>query len=217
MKIGVFDSGRGGAAVAARLSELLPDAEIICVDDHDHVPYGGRLAEEIIELADHALQPLFSVACDAIVIACNTATTVAIKTLRERYPQQVFIGIEPMVKPAASQSTSRRFAVFATPATLQSPRYNELKQTWAADCQIIEPDCSGWATAIEHNQTDSITVELTVRQVLADGADVIVLACTHYHWLKGRIEAKAGPSVLVLEPSDAIKNRIQSLLGQRLN
>lgn len=213
MKIGVFDSGRGGLAVAQRLRELLPEAEIVSADDHSHVPYGGRPASEIINLADAALQPLFAARCDAIVLACNTVTTVAITTLRSRYPEQTFIGIEPMVKPAAALTKSNHIAVLATVATLQSRRYRELKETWARNLDVIEPDCSTWATAIETGQENMVPAEAVITQCLAAGADVIVLACSHFHWLKPRIQAAAGPHVTVLEPSDALKERIVSLVG----
>ena len=212
MNIGVFDSGVGGQAVAVRLQELLPDAEITSVNDTAHVPYGNRSAADIITLTDAAIQPLLS-SCDAIVIACNTATTVAITTLRECYPTMKFIGIEPMVKPAAHMTKTKRIAVCATPATLASARYLQLKATWTQGIEVIEPDCSQWATLIEHDQSNTIDVESTVRQLITQNVDVIVLACTHYHLIKERIVAAVGPSVTVLEPTDAIARRIQSLLN----
>ncbi len=213
MKLGVFDSGRGGEAVAERLGELLPEAVIVTANDAAHVPYGGRSADEIISLTQTALAPLLEADCDAIIIACNTATTVAIRSLRETYPQQTFIGIEPMVKPAARLTQSGVIAVLATPATLASPRYHELKDTWAKSVKVIEPDCSTWAGLIETDMGERVPVEQTIRPLLAKDVDVIVLACTHYHWLKPRIQALAGPDVTILEPSDAIKNRIESLLN----
>jgi glutamate racemase len=213
MKIGVFDSGVGGQAVAHRLSELLPDAEIICVDDHAHVPYGSRPVDEIIKLADTAIQPLIGARCDTIVIACNTVTTVAISHLRAKYPGTNFVGIEPMVKPAAAQTTSGRIAVLATPATLASPTYNTLKKTWAEGVTIIEPDTASWAGLIEIGQAQKVPIEDTVRGLVDQGVDVIVLACTHYHWLKKRAENAVDGKATVLEPSDAIGKRIMSLLG----
>lgn len=212
MRIGIFDSGVGGRAVAEKLTELLPDAEIISVDDHNHVPYGTRTNDDIINLTDRAIQPLFKAKCDAIVIACNTATTVAISTLRDRYPATQFIGIEPMVKPAVALSTSHTVAVLATPSTLASERYNELKRTWAGTTRIIEPDCSTWAELIESNKSSRIDIERVVSTLLEDDVDVIVLACTHYHIIKERVVDAAHDGVTVLEPTDAIANRIKSLL-----
>jgi glutamate racemase len=212
MKIGVFDSGKGGASIAGTLDLLIPGAKIISIDDHANVPYGGRPEEEIISLTDTALQSLLNEGCDVIVIACNTATTVAISTLRERYPEQHFVGIEPMIKPAAAHTKTGRIAVLATPATLRSARYNELKNEWAREVTVLEPDCSSWAEAIEYQREAELPVETVIADLVEKGVDEIVLACTHYHWLVDRIEAAAGPDVEVLEPSDAIKNRIVELL-----
>lgn len=212
MKIGVFDSGIGGQAVAARLGELIPTAEIVCVNDHEHVPYGSRPADEIIRLTTAAIQPLINMECDAIVIACNTATTIAIQHLRETYPAMPFIGIEPMVKPAAATTKSDVIAVLATPATLASASYDRLKESWARECTIIEPDTALWATLIEAGRSDEIDVEAMVASLLTQHVDVIVLACTHYHWLKQRAQTAAGTKATILEPSDAIGSRIISLL-----
>lgn len=216
MKIGVFDSGIGGQAVAKRLKELLPDAEIICIDDHEHVPYGNRPVDEIIQLTDAAIQPLIDVNCDAIVIACNTVTTVAITHLRTEYPDVNFVGIEPMIKPAAARTKSGIIAVLATPATLASASYDTLKKTWAAGVTVIEPDTATWASLIESGRADEVPIEETVLKLIEQNVDIIVLACTHYHWLKERAETEAGSRAIVLEPSDAIGNRILSLLGSEI-
>jgi glutamate racemase len=213
MRIGVFDSGIGGKAVARKLHDLLPDAEIISVDDHDHVPYGNRTPDDIIALTAAAIGPLLDKDCDAIVIACNTATTVAIADLRRTHPSTNFIGIEPMVKPAAAMTKNGVIAVLATPSTLQSARYHELKATWAKSQAIIEPDCHDWATLIEAGESSSVPVERTIQNLIDNNVDVIVLACTHYHLIKERVVDAAGPDVTVLEPTDAIANRIKSLLA----
>jgi len=213
MKIGVFDSGIGGQAVADRLSELLLEADIICVNDHQHVPYGIRTANEIISLTIAAVQPLIQAHCDAIVIACNTATTVAITQLRIAYPDTNFIGIEPMIKPASELTRTKTIAVLATSATLASTQYGDLKTTWAKDIAVIEPDCASWAALIEAGQSDQVPIEETVNDAITNGADVIILACTHYHWLKERAEDAAASRATVLEPSDAISNRILTILS----
>ena len=212
VKIGVFDSGIGGEAVAMKLQLLFPDAEVISINDSANVPYGTKTEEEIKDLTLHAIRPLIDAVCDAIVVACNTATTVAISALREKYPTVHFVGIEPMVKPAAKMTKSNTIAVLATPGTLASKRYHDLKHEWATDVRIIEPDCSSWATLIEANQIDTIPLEQTVSMLTDQNVDVIVLGCTHYHWLKKRIETAAGSDVVVLEPSDAIGARLDYLL-----
>ena len=212
MKIGVFDSGVGGRAVAQRLQEFIPEAEILSVDDHAHVPYGSRPSEEIITLTTKAIQPLLDAHCDSIVIACNTATTVAIRELRQRFPETPFVGIEPMVKPSSLLTKTKRIAVLATPATLSSLRYSELKNEWAKDITVVEPDCHTWAGLIEAGKETEVPIEQTVELLIQDGVDVIVLACTHYHWLKQRAEKAAHGQAQILEPTEAIGNRIIDIL-----
>ena len=212
MKLGVFDSGIGGEAVAAALQETFPEATIITVNDRANVPYGDKTPDEVIRLTDAAIQPLLEKQCDVIVIACNTATTAAISTLRERYPNQKFIGIEPMIKPAAEHTATETIAVCATPATLASDRYRDLLARYGKHLRVIEPDCSEWAYLIENNQLNHERIKAVIEPVIQEGADVIVLGCTHYHWIKDDIIALAQGRAEILEPSEAIGRRVSSLL-----
>lgn len=217
MKIGVFDSGIGGEAVAARLRELLPNAEVVTAHDRDNVPYGSRSTEDVHQLTRAAIQPLRAAGCDAIVLACNTATAAAIEQLRQEYPQLPFVGLEPMVKPAAARTRTQSVAVCATPGTLASLRYAQLKQRWAPDIHLIEPDCAQWAALIEQSESSAVDLQPLVQTVVAENADVVVLACTHYHWLKPRLqrelaEAVTERDVTVLEPSDAIAAQLTRVL-----
>lgn len=216
MKLGVFDSGIGGKTIANSLAKDFPQATILYVQDTEHVPYGGREKTEIITLTETAIVPLLTSECDCIVLACNTASAAAIEYLRKTYPTQQFIGLEPMVKPAVAATKSGKIAVFATPFTLSSERYTRLKQRYAQNIIVFEPDCSDWAEMIEHNRIEDKRIEQEVEQVLKDGADVLVLACTHYHWIKDKIVTQVGSRAIVLEPSEAISRRVASLLGLNL-
>ena len=207
MKIGVFDSGRGGKYVADKLQELFPADTVLYVNDAAHLPYGDKSADEIRTLTDTAIQPLLEQECDCIVIACNSATTNAIAFLRAAHPSVFFIGIEPMLKPAALQSQTQSIAVCATPATLSSARYNELKARFTHGISIYEPNCSLWAQLIETHRQHEIPLVETIQEIRAHNADVVVLACTHYHYLKSDIQRLA-PVLTVLEPTDAIARRI---------
>lgn len=213
MKIGVFDSGIGGKAVADRLKNDYPDVEVLYVDDRENVPYGNRSQDEVASLADEAIQPLLIENCDVIVLACNTATAAAIDILRAKYPSTPFIGLEPMVKPAVAQTKSGVVAICATPSTLNSVRYGNLKQEYASSTTILEPDCSGWAYMIENNEIASQKVEKVINDACDAGADVIVLACTHYHWIKDEITTIANDRAVVIDPSDAISERVKAVLG----
>ncbi|HEX8389874.1 MAG TPA: aspartate/glutamate racemase family protein [Candidatus Saccharimonadales bacterium] len=211
MKIGVFDSGIGGEAIAATIRAAFPDATVQTVNDRAHLPYGSRPPAEIVRLTDAAIQPLLASDCDVIVLACNSATAAAIEPLRLTYPEQQFVGLEPMVKPAAQQTTSRVVAVCATPATLASDRYRTLKEIYAQNIVVLEPDCRDWATMIEQQQLDELIIKNEINDLLLQDVDVIVLACTHYHWIRELIESLVDGKASVLDPSQAIVERIKSL------
>ncbi len=215
MKLGVFDSGIGGEAVALALQDTFPTADIIIVNDKAHVPYGDKTTTEVIQLTDAAIQPLLAGACDVIILACNTATAAAIETLRSRYPTQKFIGIEPMIKTAAALTKTNTIAVCATPSTLRSNRYKQLLTTYGQHLNIIEPDCSDWAYLIENNQLNRQTIKRVITDTCERGADVIVLGCTHYHWIKDIINEMAAGRAVVIEPSEAIGRRLSALLEKQ--
>ncbi|HET6747512.1 MAG TPA: aspartate/glutamate racemase family protein [Candidatus Saccharimonadales bacterium] len=207
MKIGVFDSGIGGKIVADELQLAFTDDEILYAHDREHVPYGNKSPEEIQQLTLLAITPLINAGCTVIVIACNTASTNAISFLRKTHPRIFFIGLEPMIKPAATQTKSGVIAVCATRATLASESYAILKEMWAKDVRVIEPDCHEWASVIENNRSEEIEVAALVADLRKKRCDVIVLGCTHYHWLKKRFQ-NANQNMIILEPTDAIRQRI---------
>lgn len=212
MKLGVFDSGIGGEAVAAALQRTFPRATILTVNDHEHVPYGDKSKADVITLTEQAILPLLVAQCQVIILACNTATALAIEYLRATYPQQKFIGIEPMIKTAASLTHTGSIAVCATPATLSSERYAALVKKYAHTLQVMEPDCHKWAYWIENNQINRTHIAQIIETVCDHGADVIVLGCTHYHWIKDLIVELAADRAVVIEPSEAIGRRVKQLL-----
>ena len=211
MNIGIFDSGIGGEAVANSLRNYFPEAKITLVNDRENLPYGDKTSHQIRLLTDAAIQPLLG--SDVIVIACNSATTAAIEFLRGKYTNQKFIGIEPMIKPALNLTKTRIIGVCATPATLGSNSYRMLKDKYARNYQVVEPDCSNWAQMIENNDLNNSEVITVLDEMIANQVDVIVLGCTHYHWIKELIVEYVGPDIQVLEPSEAIGRRVSSLLG----
>lgn len=213
MKLGIFDSGIGGKALAASLGLAFPEADIIVVNDHKNVPYGSKTRQQIVTLTDAAIQPLLASGCDIIVIACNSASVAALDELRQKYPEQTFIGLEPMVKPAARLTKTGIIAVCATPATLASERYQWLVETFAKDVHILKPDCSRWAHMIEHEQIDRSEIEVIVTSCCEAGADVIVLGCTHYHWIKDLVAEIAAGRATILEPSEAVARRVASIIA----
>lgn len=180
-------------------------------DDSAHVPYGTRTPGEILGFIEPIFQSMIDDGCSVIVIACNTVTTTLIDTVRERFPIP-FVGIEPMVKPAAGLTNSGVIAVCATPLTLRSPRYEQLKREYAADITVLEPDCSDWARMIEHDAVDDEKIGRQIDEILEHGADVIVLACTHYHWIEEIITTHAAGKAAVIQPEHATIEQLERVL-----
>lgn len=209
MKIGVFDSGRGGEFIAEGLQKLLPEHEFIVVNDREHVPYGSREDSEIIELTTKAIQPLLEAQCPIIVIACNTATMAAIAALRTQFPAVKLVGIEPMVKPAAAISHTHHATVLATPLTLKSDRYQHLIREYGSELIIDQPNAAGWAAAIERGESDTISFD-EVASSIASGSDTLILACTHYITLRKRLHTRF-PGINILEPTAAIARQVTRL------
>lgn len=213
MKIGVFDSGVGGLSMANAVTAALPEHEVILKEDRKHVPYGTRTPNEVFGFVVPILQSLVDEGCDVIVIACNTVTTTLIDRLREHFDVPL-VAIEPMVKPAAALTKSKVIAVCATPATLASPRYAQLKQDYAAGVTVIEPDCSDWAAMVEQNQVEEATIAERIGEVIGAKADVIVLACTHYHWIEDTIRQLATGKATVLQPEQPTIEQLQRVLAR---
>lgn len=213
MKIGVFDSGVGGLSVAQAIQKALPEHEILLREDKARVPYGNRSADEILGFVTLIFESMINDGCRVIVVACNTVTTLLIGRLRELFDVPL-VAIEPMVKPAAVKTQSGVIAVCATPATLSSPRYNWLKAEYAKKVKVLEPDCSDWATMIENRDNDHRKIEQRIKETLDAGVDVIVLACTHYHWIEDEIKHLAKNRAQVMQPEKAIIAQLKRVLAQ---
>jgi glutamate racemase len=213
MKIGVFDSGIGGQAVAKAIRIALPEAELILRDDKANLPYGNKTPAELLHLVRPILKVMVADGCQIIVIACNSVSTAIITELRETCSVPL-IAMEPMVKPAAELTKSGVIAVCATPSTLESDRYKWLKDTYAHNVTVIEPDCSDWAFMIENSQIDGFKIAQRISNALHQGADVIVLGCTHYHWIEHEIRVLCAGRARVLQPEQPVIAQLKRVIAQ---
>lgn len=214
MKIGVFDSGIGGLSVARAIEKALPEHKIIFRHDTaEHFPYATKTADEIEGFVIPIFDSLIEEGCAVIVVACNTVTTTLITRLRARYSIPL-IGIEPMVKSAAKQTKSGKITVCATPATLASERYRELKSQYAAELSVFEPDCRDWSSLIEHDEMSEQILRNEIMPSLEQGSDSIVLGCTHYHWIEDEIKALVGDRAVVLQPEQAVITQLKRVLAR---
>lgn len=215
MKIGVFDSGIGGLSVAKAIEHVFPDAQVLFrKDSSGHFPYATKTPDELYGYVVPVLQSLVDEGCEVLVIACNTVSTTLIQRLREQFTTPL-VAVEPMVKPAAMASKRGAIAVCATPTTLASERYVELKRLHAQHVTVIEPDCADWSELIEHNKMNENILREQLQPALAAGVDVVVLGCTHYHWVESEVRSIMGPDVQVMQPEIAVieqLTRVSALL-----
>jgi glutamate racemase len=216
--IGIFDSGVGGLSVWRQVVHCLPGESTLYVADQAHVPYGNRSADEIqgycLAIGEH----LVSQGCKAIVVACNTASAVALEPLRTRFPGVPILGLEPAVKPAVQLTRSGVVGVMATPATFQGQLYRATVGRTASSVRVVEQVCIGLADLVEQGDLEGphcdAALEHFLAPMLAAGADTIVLGCTHYPFVIEAIRRLVGPGMAVLDPAPAVAKHLADVLRQ---
>ncbi|MGB4468383.1 MAG: glutamate racemase [Azovibrio sp.] len=213
--IGVFDSGLGGLTVLAALRARLPGEDFIYFADTHFLPYGDR-PESFIQARGQAIAAaLVERGAKAIVVACNTATAAAAELIRAAIPKPV-VALEPAVKPAAGLTRTGVVGVLATTRTLASGRFQRLVQTYAESVQVISQACPGLAEAIETEGPDSPRVQALLDEYLQPlaraGADVVVLGCTHYPWVRAGISARLPEGVILVDTGEAVARQVERRL-----
>lgn len=186
--IGMLDSGMGGLSVLREAVKVLPNEDFLYYGDQLHAPYGTKEPSEVMQLADNAIRTLIEKGCKAIVIACNTATGVAAKAMREKYDLPI-IGIEPALKPAQSLRNGGKVLVMATPVTLRQEKFRHLYDIYGQETLLCP--CPGLMDMVEKGvlsgqELDSLLDSLLRDQPLPE-IKVVVLGCTHYSFLSGAI------------------------------
>ncbi|MES2049153.1 MAG: glutamate racemase [Pseudomonadota bacterium] len=222
--VGVFDSGIGGLSVLKHLREQLPHESFLYVADSAFAPYGERTVEELIARSIEITDFLLQQSIKALVIACNTATAAAVKVLRQRYPDLIIIGMEPGLKPAALKSLRKIVGVLATRSTLQSEKFNLLREqlTHETQVQFIPQACVGLVDQIEKGELESSKTMQLVRSyvapLLAQGADTLVLGCTHYPFvadlIKKVIQENSAEPVQLIDTGEAVARQLKRVLEQ---
>lgn len=213
--IAMFDSGLGGLSVWRAVNDLLPDWPISFVADQAYCPYGTRPLAEIQSRSLRIARWLHGQGAELIVVACNTATSAAIETLRAELPIPI-VGVEPAIKPAAASSRTGCIAVLATPSTLNGERFHLLVQRYAGSTEVLTVPVEGWVERVEAGDLDSpqvrVLVESVVGPLVRRGIDRIVLGCTHYPFLAKLIGHVAGQHIELVDPAQAVARRIAELL-----
>ncbi|MDB2405592.1 glutamate racemase, partial [Arcobacteraceae bacterium] len=211
MKVGVFDSGLGGLTVVSALTQNFNSAQIFYIADTQVAPYGEKSKEEILrhsfEVAKHLID---THEIDALIVACNTATSAAIKDLRINFPNLIIIGTEPGIRPAIDHTKTGNVGVLATPATLKGDKYQLLVNELSSknSVKLYEQACPGLVEQIELGkiETDDTfnMLENWLKPMGENSVDTIVLGCTHYPLISSNIKKIMGDDIKLIETGNAI-------------
>ncbi len=218
MKVGLFDSGLGGLTVLNAIAKTLKGADIFYVADTLYAPYGDKSKEEIFARCDKITRYLLEkYSIDALVVACNTATSIIIKHLRQIFPNLIIIGIEPGIKPAINKTKTGNIGILATASTLNGEKYRILvdELTKEHDVKLFEQACVGLVQQIEKGETKAFQtysmLENWLKPMLHNRVDTIVLGCTHYPLVKQTIKDIMGEDIIIIDTGDAIAKRLMDL------
>jgi len=216
--IGFFDSGLGGLSVLRDAIALMPEENYLYYGDTAHAPYGGRSMEEIKEFTLRSVSYLTSENIKALVIACNTATSAAIDTLRAKLDIPV-IGMEPAIKPALLHAAHGKVLVMATPATVNFTKFHDLVEKYHGEDKIITLPCPDLATLIEKNVIEDCRLDQYLNELFIpfqnEPIDAVVLGCTHYVFIKDKIAAHFPPSTQLFDGNAGTVNRLKSVLIEK--
>lgn len=201
--IGVFDSGVGGISVLRELIRIMPNEDYIYLGDSKNAPYGTKSLEQVRKLSFHNARTLLGQGAKGLVVACNTATSAAVRLMRGMYPKLPIVGIEPALKPAALQKGHPHVLVMATPMTVQQEKFRQLMARYKDQAQIYPLPCPGLMEFVEAGDLESGRLYDFLRELLAPyltkQLDSVVLGCTHYPFAKKAIQQIVGESVTIFD------------------
>ncbi|MFY7811699.1 MAG: glutamate racemase [Flavobacterium sp.] len=213
--IGLFDSGIGGTSIWREIYKLMPNENTIYLADSKNAPYGIKTKDEIIALSIKNTELLLDKNCKMIVVACNTATTNAIKVLRNKYDVP-FVGIEPAIKPAALNSTTKTIGILATQGTINSELFHQAVLNFP-EVKIVEQIGHGLVQLIEEGaiQSPEMNTLLTtyLQPMIAKNIDFLVLGCSHYPYLIPIIKEILPPHIHIIDSGEAVARQTQKLMA----
>ena len=216
--IGIFDSGIGGTSIWSAIHQLLPNEKTIYLADSKNAPYGQKSKAEIIALSIKNTEFLLKMDCKLIVVACNTATTNAIQELRSKYSVP-FIGIEPAIKPAATNSKTQTIGILATQGTLNSELFNKTAEMYQ-DTNIIEQVGHGLVQLIENGKINSPEMTQLLRSYLnpmiEENIDYLVLGCSHYPYLIPQIKNILPAHIQIIDSGEAVAKQVKNVLKEKV-
>lgn len=217
--IGVFDSGVGGSSIWKEINKLLPLENTIYLADSKNAPYGNKPSEEITALSIKNTKKLLEYSCKIIVVACNTATTNAISTLREKFKIPI-IGIEPAIKPAALRTKSKSIGILATKGTLSSALFSQTHKEFTKDISVVEIIGEGLVPLIEAGNLDGPEMIQLLKKhtkpMIQANVDYVVLGCSHYPYIVPALKKILPQHVEIIDSGEAVAKQTKTVL-QSLN
>lgn len=204
--IAVFDSGMGGISVLKEMTALMPEEDFIYFGDSLHAPYGTKPTEEVRRLTiGHITSLIKDYHAKAVAVACNTATSAAVRPLRELYPEVPLVGVEPAIKPAVFDCEHPRVLVMATPVTLKEKKFHNLEALYEEQAEIYPLPCPGLMEFVEQGVLDGEELDGFLKEKITPYLDKdltgIVLGCTHYPFVRKEIRAIVGPDIKIFDGS----------------
>lgn len=218
--VGVFDSGVGGVSVLNEVRRLLPHEDLIFYGDNKNAPYGTKSAEEVRRLAEDCFRTLQDRGCKIVIVACNTASAVAIRGLRETYAPFPIVGIEPAVKPAVLENPGKRVLLLATPLTVRQERVLALAERFDSIAEITMKGARGLVELIEAGHLYDETLFSFLRGLFSDEfsedrlPDALVLGCTHFPHVKAAFRHVLGDGVKLYDGGEGTARRCRFLLEE---
>jgi glutamate racemase len=221
--IGVFDSGVGGLSILRHIRDQLPHEQLMYFADSGHAPYGDKSEQYVVDRSLIVAAFLLERGAKALVVACNTATVAAIKAIRARYPDLPVVGVEPGLKPAAAATRNGKVGVMATARTLKGDKFLQLREqiSSATQAEFLLQPCVGLVDLIEQGDLEAPAIgamlEHYIKPLLDQGADTLVLGCTHYPFVQPGIarvlREHAKQPVTLIDTGDAVTRQLQRLLA----
>ncbi len=216
--IAVFDSGVGGISVLRELVKILPNENYIYYGDSKNAPYGMKTKEEVRTLTMDCAKDLFDRGAKALVVACNTATSAAVRALREKYPDIPIVGIEPAVKPAVAMKEHPTVLVMATPMTIREEKFQNLMNRYADQGEILPLPCPGLMDYVERGDLYSDDFRKYLAELLYEyrtkKVDAAVLGCTHYPFAKKLIQETLGNDVVIFDGGEGTARELKRRLTE---
>lgn len=222
--IGVFDSGYGGLTVFKEIVKELPGYDYIYLGDNARVPYGTRSFETVYKYTRECVQELFQLGCNLVVLACNTASAKALRSIQQNdLPKlddlrKVLGVIRPTAEVVGNYTKSRNVGILATPGTVASNSYSIEIQKFFPDINVFQEACPMWVPLIENNEIDSPAADYVVKKNLDNlfrynpDIDTLVLACTHYPLLINKIRQFTGNDVQIISQGELVAKSLNDYL-----